>query len=63
MHDCPDCGSACYCGGDVDDINLPLDPPGGCFHCDPFDDEHDEHDEDDTDLALGARPRREGGQT
>ena len=19
MHECPDCGAACYCGGDIDD--------------------------------------------
>jgi len=19
MHECPDCGQACYCGGDIDD--------------------------------------------
>ena len=22
MHTCPECGSACYCGGDIDDIEL-----------------------------------------
>lgn len=21
MHTCPECGSACYCGGDIDDID------------------------------------------
>ena len=34
-HSCPDCGSACYCGGDIDDI---LFEEGnvheiGCMHC------------------------------
>ena len=22
MHICPDCGQACYCGGDCDDIDV-----------------------------------------
>ena len=22
MHTCPECGSACYCQGDIDDIEL-----------------------------------------
>ena len=22
MHSCPECGSACYCNGDIDDIEL-----------------------------------------
>ena len=21
MHSCPECGQACYCGGDIDDID------------------------------------------
>lgn len=33
MHSCPECGQACYCGGDIDDVEL----EGGeddCLHCD-----------------------------
>ncbi len=22
MHTCPECGQACYCGGDIDDIEV-----------------------------------------
>ena len=24
MHDCPECGCACYCGGDIDDSPMLL---------------------------------------
>ena len=50
MHSCPDCGEACYCGGDIDDIEIE-DPQTvqACSHCgdaglksdtgdDPYDD-------------------------
>ena len=29
MHSCPECGSACYCNGDIDDIEL----DGGADAC------------------------------
>jgi hypothetical protein len=34
-HECPGCFSACYCGGDIDDM-LMLDETGelDCRHCD-----------------------------
>jgi hypothetical protein len=33
-HDCPDCGSACYCSGDVDDILIQDgDAQTHCSHC------------------------------
>ena len=38
MHDCPRCGQACYCSGDIDDIPMP-EPPH-CRHC-PEEDEPD----------------------
>ena len=38
MHDCPRCGQACYCSGDIDDIPMP-EPPH-CRHC-PEDDDDD----------------------
>ncbi len=33
-HHCPDCGQACYCGGDIDDI-FDCDPAAeqACSHC------------------------------
>ena len=34
MHSCPDCGSACYCGGDVDDIDTgDEEAEDNCTHC------------------------------
>jgi hypothetical protein len=33
-HSCPDCGSACYCGGDIDDIFFEnSEEEMGCIHC------------------------------
>ena len=31
-HSCPDCDEVCYCGGDIDDCELDLQPPEGCSH-------------------------------
>lgn len=45
-HNCPECYSACYCGGDIDDIffeNTAYET--GCTHC-PI----NGRDEDDDDL-------------
>jgi hypothetical protein len=54
MHSCPDCGQACYCGGDIDDIEVDPTAEDRCAHCeddngddaaaadfDPFDDKPD----------------------
>ena len=30
-HSCPECGCTCYCGGDIDDINL--DDPAAVQAC------------------------------
>jgi len=43
-HSCPDCGQACYCGGDIDDIFLEdedsLDEAElMCTHCEGIQDE------------------------
>ena len=33
-HSCPECGSACYCGGDIDDIEIPDSAAeAGCTCC------------------------------
>lgn len=34
MHTCPDCGCACHCGGDIDDIDFGDDCEGAdaCTH-------------------------------
>lgn len=34
MHTCPECGQACYCGGDVDDIDTgDEEAEEGCTCC------------------------------
>lgn len=49
MHTCPDCGRACYCNGDIDDIEV--DPSGEyfCSHCDDGKDEDGLDYNDDAD--------------
>lgn len=33
-HPCPECGTACYCGGDIDDLVVrDLDAEFNCTHC------------------------------
>ncbi len=36
MHTCPECGQACTCRGDIDDVMWPDDSPEaiGCIHID-----------------------------
>jgi hypothetical protein len=44
-HSCPDCGQACYCGGDIDDIFFEdSEEAMGCVHC-----LHEDKREDDCD--------------
>ena len=34
MHTCPECGSACHCGGDIDDIDVgDEEAENGCTCC------------------------------
>jgi hypothetical protein len=34
MHSCPECDQACYCGGDIDDIDAgDSAAEAGCTHC------------------------------
>lgn len=33
MHECPACGQWCHCNGDIDDIQVSLDAPENCRHC------------------------------
>ena len=46
MHTCPDCGQACYCGGDIDDIDTgDIDAVDECTHdCQEPEDEGAEAD-------------------
>lgn len=41
MHTCPDCGQACTCGGDIDDIDFGEAVDCEC-DCWQDDDDHDE---------------------
>jgi len=35
MHSCPKCGSACYCGGDIDDSDCgDIEAEDNCTCCD-----------------------------
>lgn len=34
MHSCPFCGQACYCNGDIDDIECDDTASDRCHHCD-----------------------------
>lgn len=51
MHSCPDCDQACYCGGDIDDIDTgDEEAMENCTHCaegDTGDDDEDSFEEDD----------------
>ena len=53
-HSCPECGSQCYCNGDIDDILLEgTDEEEACTCCSGGDDEDDEVDYDDQDCEDG----------
>ena len=42
MHSCPECGQACYCGGDIDDCPVDTEAEDNCEHgCGPEDDDLD----------------------
>lgn len=44
MHNCPECGQACYCGGDIDDIDTgDEDAQDNCTCCLGEDDWEDDH--------------------
>lgn len=62
-HECPECYSICYCGGDIDDIEMPAGALS-CSHCDGryddddddgyYDDDDDYYDDDTDILPNGA---------
>lgn len=61
-HSCPDCNSACYCGGDIDDIFFEdSEEEMLCTHCcdheedDDWDD-FDDADHEQTDGGYGTHP-------
>lgn len=56
MHTCPNCGQACYCGGDIEDHDTEDD--AGCMHPDcPMDDDEEwfglDDDPNEHDLRNG----------
>lgn len=45
-HECPDCGSVCYCGGDIDDCVFNFDDDvDGCTHFKICDAEEEDFDD------------------
>jgi hypothetical protein len=47
MHSCPGCGQACYCNGDIDDIDTgDVEAEDNCTHCAEGDGEDDDEAED-----------------
>lgn len=52
-HECPECGSACYCCGDIDDIDFGV-TFSGCTCCLGKDDPGDDWDDYD-DIPEGAQ--------
>lgn len=58
MHNCPDCGQACYCGGDVDDIPIGHSKEESlCGHCSEAD-----RDMDWDDLHTRPKTRPKGAR-
>jgi C4-type Zn-finger protein len=52
-HSCPTCGSACYCGGDIDDIFFEnSEEEMRCIHC--VYEESAEDDDDCVDLSEAS---------
>ncbi len=45
-HECPECYSVCFCGGDIDDVELPAGAEG-CSHCNGDDNDDDYYGLDD----------------
>jgi hypothetical protein len=64
MHSCPDCGQACCCGGDFDDLlDVDYDAQEQCDHClGRDDDEDDDEDDNDSDLFFDPNALPESGQ-
>jgi hypothetical protein len=60
MHNCPNCGQACYCSGDIDDVDAgDKEAEENCMHaCDYEDAEDDVFDEvlDASELADELPP-------
>jgi hypothetical protein len=48
MHVCPNCGQACYCGGDIDDCQTAVKPESCAHECIEVGDEFDEWNYDET---------------
>jgi hypothetical protein len=46
MHSCPECGQACYCSGDIDDIDAgDEEATDACTHCAEGDSDGEEDDD------------------
>jgi len=54
MHTCPDCGQACYCNGDIDDIEADDTAADHCDHCEERDDDNCDDDDERDYTGNGA---------
>jgi hypothetical protein len=56
-HACPNCGAACYCGGDIDDCEFEgTAEQSACEHCSISDEYTDFGDPDLDDLNTVEKP-------
>ena len=54
MHSCPECGSACYCGGDIDDIDTgDTEAEDNCTCCADVCDEETGYEEEMREIWKG----------
>ena len=61
MHECPECGQACYCNGDVEDMfNQEWDNYVNCKHYREAGCEFNQHEEEDDEPEF--IPHTDGGQ-
>ena len=51
MHECPNCGQACYCSGDIEDHDTGDEYIDGC-ECPCWEEEHDDGFDEDDEIAL-----------
>ena len=58
-HTCPNCGSMCYCNGDIDDICLDMaDDIMACTCCDEEDDDDWGYEEEDFQHTEFDEPKK-----
>jgi hypothetical protein len=62
-HSCPDCGSACYCGDDIDDVELEDDDATeNCTCCLGKDDDNEDEGYLNSPTCFGCGAHPEDGE-